>query len=100
MNRQPGADKQYRVKTRKLYVTVMWNLWSLAYTSFICIDVMMHGHISKCAVTLLCSALLRQYVLEMSAACLPMVASEGVQQQPICSIGNISYCLCYINRDG
>jgi len=99
MNRQHGTDKQYGVKTRKRQVPVMWNLWSLAYTSFICIDVMMHGHISKCTVTLSCSALVRQYVLEMHAACLSVVASE-VQQQPICSIGNISYCLCYINRDG
>jgi len=35
MNRQQGTDKQYRVKQRKRYVPVMWNVWSLAYTSFI-----------------------------------------------------------------
>jgi len=59
MNRQQGTDKQDRVKTRKRYIPVMWNLWSLVYTSFICLDVMMHGYISKFAVTLLCSALVR-----------------------------------------
>jgi len=36
----------------------------------------------------------------MSVACLSVITSEGVQQQPICSPGIISYCLCYINRDG
>lgn len=59
MNRQQGTDNQYRVKIRERYVPVMWNLWSLAYTSFICNDVMMHGNMSKFAITLLCSALVR-----------------------------------------